>query len=73
MEIIKPVLNIGIEILFMLVIADYAARYGLKKAVKLIVASGFSYVNVLYCNTPYLVYLSGLVSHVRQALIKYIK
>ncbi|UCR91823.1 hypothetical protein [Escherichia phage ULINTec6] len=35
MEIIKPVLNIGIEILFMLVIADYAAR------VKLIVASGF--------------------------------
>lgn len=39
-EIIKPVLNIGIEILFMLVIADYAARYGFKKAVKLIVASG---------------------------------
>ena len=41
MEIIEPVLNIGIEILFMLMIADYAARYGFKKAVKLIVASGF--------------------------------
>lgn len=41
MEIIKPVLNIGIDILFMLMIADYAARYGFKKAVKLIVASGF--------------------------------
>lgn len=41
MEIIKPVLSIGIEILFMLMIADYAARYGFKKAVKLIVASGF--------------------------------
>lgn len=40
MEIIKPVLSIGIDILFMLVIADYAARYGFKKAVKLIVASG---------------------------------
>lgn len=41
MEIIKPVLNIGIEILFMLVITDYAALYGFKKAAKLIVASGF--------------------------------
>ncbi len=41
MEIIKPVLNIGVDILFMLMIADYAARYGFKKAVKLIVASGF--------------------------------
>lgn len=41
MEIIKPILSIGIDILFMLVIADYAARYGLKKAMKLIVASGF--------------------------------
>ena len=41
MEIIKPVLNIGIDILFMLMVADYAARYGFKKAVKLIVASGF--------------------------------
>lgn len=41
MEIIKPVLSIGIDILFMLMIADYAARYGFKKAVKLIVASGF--------------------------------
>lgn len=41
MEIIKPILSIGIDILFMLVIADYAARYGFKKAVKLIVASGF--------------------------------
>ena len=41
MEIIKPLLNIGIDILFMLMIADYAARYGFKKAVKLIVASGF--------------------------------
>lgn len=41
MEIIKPLLSIGIDILFMLVIADYAAQYGFKKAVKLIVASGF--------------------------------
>lgn len=41
MEIIKPILSIGIDILFMLVIADYAARYGFKKAMKLIVASGF--------------------------------
>jgi hypothetical protein len=41
MEIIKPILSIGIDILFALVIADYAARYGFKKAVKLIVASGF--------------------------------
>mgnify|MGYP004471504775 FL=1 len=41
MEIIKPLLNIGVDILFMLMIADYAARYGFKKAVKLIVASGF--------------------------------
>lgn len=41
MEIIKPILSIGIDILFMLMIADYAARYGFKKAVKLIVASGF--------------------------------
>ncbi len=41
MEIIKPLLNIGIDILFMLMIADYAARYGFKKAVKLIIASGF--------------------------------
>lgn len=41
MEIIKPVLSIGIDILFMLMIADYAARYGFKKAVKLIIASGF--------------------------------
>ena len=41
MEIIKPILNIGIDILFMLMIADYAARYGFKKAVKLIIASGF--------------------------------
>lgn len=41
MEIIKPVLSIGIDILFMLMIADYAARYGFKKAMKLIVASGF--------------------------------
>ncbi len=41
MEIIEPVLSIGVEVLFMLMIADYAARYGFKKAVKLIVASGF--------------------------------
>lgn len=41
MEIIEPALSIGVEVLFMLMIADYAARYGFKKAVKLIVASGF--------------------------------
>lgn len=41
MEIIKPLLNIGVDILFMLMLANYAARYGFKPAVKLIVASGF--------------------------------
>lgn len=41
MEIIKPLLNIGMDILFMLMLANYASRYGFKSAVKLIVASGF--------------------------------
>lgn len=51
MEIIKPILSIGIDILFMLVIADYAARYGFKKAVKLIVASGFIIMSMFFVVT----------------------
>lgn len=41
MEIIKPLLHIGVDTLFMLMLANYASRYGFKSAVKLIVASSF--------------------------------